>query len=129
MKKLAGFLFILFLVIGCQSTIENREGINIITKVNQSEQVSNDLSIKVKIVNDSRCPEGCECFWAGDVRVFFTLRHNDQIKDTSLVLPSRPNMQFNNYLITLEEVNPYPICNNPIPNSYLIYFRINDINK
>jgi len=129
MKNLFVVALIPFLMYGCKQTSEKSLSIGLRTSINQAEQVADDLTIRVKSLNDSRCPEGCECFWAGEVRVFFTIKDNVQTIDTSLILTSRPNIHFKSYIITLKEVNPYPICNYQNPRGYTFYFQVDDLNK
>jgi hypothetical protein len=129
MKKFIVVGLLTLFMIGCKLSSENYRTIKVSTEVNQIEQVAEDLSITVKGVNDSRCPYGCQCIWAGEVKVLITIKDNISSIDTSLVLPSRPRLQFTNYNIVLESVKPYPICNDPIPAAYSFYFRIDDISK
>lgn len=129
MKRLLAICFICVFIFGCNSSKEKNTSYKIKAKVNQVDQVTNNLSIRVNSVEDSRCPEGCECVWAGEVKVLFSLISKEYSVDTSLVLPANPKMQFGNYSITLESVSPYPICNYEFPNIFTVYFHIDDINK
>jgi len=129
MIRLSFFGLISLLMLGCNSSTDKNAVFSVKAKVNQINKVASDLSIEVKSVNDSRCPEGCECVWAGEVKVFFTLTDNKYSIDTSLVLPAHSKLQFRNYTIELESVSPYPICNFEFPNIFTVYFHIVDINK
>jgi hypothetical protein len=129
MKKLIAVGLVTLFMIGCKLSSENYRTVKVSTAVNQIEQVADDLSITVKGVNDSRCPYGCQCIWAGEVKVLITIKDSNNSVDTSLVLPSRPRLQFTNYNIVLESVKPYPICNDSNIPTYSFYFRIDDISK
>lgn len=129
MKRLLAICFICAFIFGCNSSKEKNTSYEVKAKVNQIDQVTSNLSIRVNSVEDSRCPEGCECVWAGEVKVFFSLINQGYSIDTSLVLPSKPRMQFKNFSIILESVSPYPICNYEFPNIFTIYLHVDDINK
>ena len=63
------------------------------------------------VINDSRCPEGAECFWAGDAKVkfkyirlngdpvFFNLNTNISFTNDSII---------DGYKYTLVNLHPYP---------------------
>lgn len=129
MKRLLAICFICAFIFGCNSSKEKSTSYEVKSKVNQIGQVTSDLSIRVNSVNDSRCPQGCECIWAGEVTVFLSLINQGYSIDTSLVLPSKPRMRFKNFNIILESVSPYPICNYDFPNIFTVYFHVDDINK
>ncbi|MGX7667743.1 hypothetical protein [Flavobacterium pedocola] len=62
MKKITAFCFGLLLS-GCASRKNPNE-------INQKLDTKSDKEIVlVKVVNDSRCPEGVQCVWAGEVTV------------------------------------------------------------
>ena len=53
---------ILFLMVACSSAKKNDD------KINQKLDAKTDKEIVlVKVGNDSRCPEGVQCVWAGEV--------------------------------------------------------------
>lgn len=67
------------------------------------------------ISEDSRCPEGVNCIWAGvalaQVEVMGTSTRPILLNLASMDFPNRNYHQsadFNGYTITLQEVNPYP---------------------
>lgn len=70
----------------------------------------------VEVMEDSRCPEGVNCVWAGNAKV--------KIKVTSKRLGEKifeantnggpKGDQFDGYAINLESVTPYPKADKPI---------------
>ncbi|WP_284465037.1 hypothetical protein [Chryseobacterium sp.] len=67
------------------------------------------------ISEDSRCPEGVNCIWAGaalaQVEVMGTSTRPMVLNLASMDYPNknyRQSADFNGYTITLQEVNPYP---------------------
>ncbi|MGU3375934.1 hypothetical protein [Chryseobacterium sp. M5A1_1a] len=67
------------------------------------------------ISEDSRCPEGVNCIWAGvalaQVELMGTSTRPAILNLASMDFPGRNYHQsadFNGYTITLQEVNPYP---------------------
>lgn len=69
MKKIVSF-FIVVLLIGCASKKEE-----VITDLPvQTNKLSEEYSFKIKeIVSDSRCPEGVNCVWAGEVELILSI--------------------------------------------------------
>lgn len=129
MKPIFTLGLISLTIFSCSSSADLNTTFSVKAKINQVEQVTGDLTIEVKNVNDSRCPEGCECIWAGEVVVFFKISNSQSSIDTSLILPRRPKMQFRNWSIELVSVNPYPICNYNFPGTSTINFKVDNINK
>lgn len=67
------------------------------------------------VSEDSRCPEGVNCIWAGvalaQVEVMGTSTRPVLLNLASMDFPNRNYHQsadFNGYIITLQEVTPYP---------------------
>ncbi|BAP32779.1 uncharacterized protein CHSO_3742 [Chryseobacterium sp. StRB126] len=67
------------------------------------------------ISEDSRCPEGVNCIWAGaalaQIEVMGTSTRPVLLNLASIDFPARNYLQaaeFNGYTITLKEVTPYP---------------------
>lgn len=102
---------ILLSISGC--SLNSRESLNkrLDLKVGACISIDQELEIGVKQISDSRCPAGCCCIWAGEARVYFTITTNTCKLDTNLVLLSK--LYHQGYIITLQAVNPYPVCSNP----------------
>ncbi len=67
------------------------------------------------ISEDSRCPEGVNCIWAGaalaQVEVMGTATRPAILNLASMDFPARnyrQSAEFNGYFITLQDVSPYP---------------------
>ncbi|MFK6999578.1 hypothetical protein [Flavobacterium oreochromis] len=86
MKKTLNFLLFTIILVSCGS---NRS----ISQINQKRDQSKGNEIVLqKVLNDSRCPQGVQCIWEGEVTIQvayfekgqmkeekqFTLRQNDQ---------------------------------------------------
>lgn len=75
MKNIFFALFTI-LVISCSST-KFDENLLIISPTEKC-LVTKDLSFKIeKILSDSRCPEGVQCVWAGEVNLLLGVYEND----------------------------------------------------
>lgn len=123
MLRIFVFSFIALFVIECGSKSEQLQRLTVQSRVNETQKF-NDISIKVKYVNDSRCPSGCECIWAGEARVFLKITKNESSMDTCLILPSQPNVKFMDYSVELKEVSPYPLCDNQFTPDYIFTFQV-----
>jgi hypothetical protein len=87
-------------------------------KVDQQAVIkAEQLKVKfISVVEDSRCPEGVTCIWAGRGRVALQLTLGNKKPDT-LELSTDPAGQekhSNGYYIKLVSLNPYPKSDRPI---------------
>jgi hypothetical protein len=64
-----------------------------------------------KVVNDSRCPTGVECFWAGEVSCLVDIIYQDKMENVVLTesgaYSKSANKVFNQYRIAFH-VTPHP---------------------
>jgi hypothetical protein len=82
-----------------------------------------DLKITfVAVTDDSRCPEGATCVWAGNGRVHLVARNSkDECAEFDLNTTLEPvEHQFATYRIRLVQLSPYPsIKHAPKPDEYV----------
>ena len=83
------------------------------------------LSIEaVRVLEDSRCPQGAQCVWAGRVRIatVWTYRDGETVRDIELELgvpkSSGP------YQVTLAEVSPTYRIMGDDPQDYIFTFKV-----
>ncbi|WP_396145319.1 hypothetical protein [Flavobacterium sp.] len=70
----------------------------------------------IKVLNDSRCPEGVTCVWAGEVSVVLALYNDKQLLEEKTIVLNSKNLEenikwFENYYskkIKHVRVVPYP---------------------
>jgi len=75
------------------------------------------------IAQDSRCPQGVECFWQGDAAASLSATLPGVGTTTAFVLHTFPGFQtvqdYQGYRIALTRVDPYPVYPNEIaPGDY-----------
>ena len=87
-----------------------------ITKIKLDEVVENsqhDLSLQVKNINDSRCPEGVQCVWEGNASVEFILTTRTESYNFTLDTHTPPNFKNDTIIEGLKyhliDVVPYPV--------------------
>ncbi|MBI1883762.1 MAG: hypothetical protein HYS08_06110 [Chlamydiae bacterium] len=92
---------------------------------------SENLKMMLKsIPSDSRCPEGAECIWAGQVKVLVHVEKDGQdLGDHTLALPMMPKNKspevIGGCIITLSKVEPYPKMGQKIePSDYVASFVV-----
>ena len=79
MKKLI-LVFVLCAFVACKSAKGNA---NEVVMTSKNEVISNDYALVInKIVSDSRCPEGTNCIWAGEIVMELSVLQNKEIKET-----------------------------------------------
>lgn len=82
------------------------------------------------VAQDSRCPEGVACVWAGEVRVKLTFQERGMPHPPILELTTTPNaeqhiIRVEAYLVELVKVEPPRVQGAPIaPNEYVATFRV-----
>ena len=92
MKKIILLLFLLAFV-ACKSV---KESPNVLVITSKEEVVMNDYTITInKIISDSRCPEGTNCIWAGELILELRVLKNDEIEET-VVLTFSPKTEEEN---------------------------------
>ena len=102
---------------------------NFVLSVGQ-EVSSADGKLKIKFVSvaeDSRCPKGVNCIWAGNARVMLQVGKANGAP-VKLELNTNPREAtdgagngYGQYLIKLVEVAPYPVAEQTIrPGSYVV---------
>ena len=104
--KLIFILLVIFLVFSrCEKTELGKE---LNCTIGYTYKVTHDLSFSIDSVNDSRCPPGAMCFWAGDVYLYFDINHNKSQINTTMYLfnTSRNPIQIGDYSLKVLEVNP-----------------------
>jgi hypothetical protein len=103
---------ILFFAAGCKKEIDGETGTPFVLKVNQKAAIADNLNqrnLMVKfeeVVEDSRCPEGAMCFWAGQAIVAVSI-NGEQLKlkvaDSDSVWVS-----WKDYRVRCKALSPYP---------------------
>ena len=79
MKKII-LILVLFVFVGCKSVKQNSNEVVITSK---NEVVMNDYTIIInKIISDSRCPEGTNCIWAGELVMEVSVWQNKALNET-----------------------------------------------
>lgn len=94
MKKVI-LILVSFAFIACKSVKENPNEIIITSK---KEIVANYYQIAIhKIISDSRCPEGVNCVWAGELVMELKVWKNNEIQETK-ELTFSPNSKEENFV-------------------------------
>ena len=93
----------------------------------RKEVVVKGLKVKfIEVTEDSRCPEGTNCIWAGVAKVKIQLRKNGKTAVFELNTNQRDrSATFGGYELKLSKLTPYPKASSPVPRaSYSATFVI-----
>lgn len=74
---------------------------------------NNELVIRfVEVINDSRCPVGVQCLWAGEVSVKIEIEYQEQAKNMVLTQSekSKSDTRFLDFNISFD-IQPHPVAN------------------
>lgn len=124
-------LITLFTIIsGFSQVAEARSNQELKVQVNEQKSInSNDLTVEfVSVLEDSRCPEGTNCIWAGNAKIKLKLKQkNGAWKTFELNTNIEKNeLKFGGYVIKITELTPTPAASVGInPNCYIATFSIN----
>ncbi len=118
-------IILVFLIFSTSCTRNTVDGFDreVTLKVGQQTSVDRgNLLISLKeLAEDSRCPLGVVCIWAGNGAVVLKLQTADQVEvDVTLNTGLKPQkVIFEEYEIALKELEPYPVENVVVdPNDY-----------
>jgi hypothetical protein len=112
--KYSLFLFIVLLFVGChkESTTSAEQnnpkiGESFDLKIGESVSIKDEtLTFQfVNVPDDSRCPEGAVCVWAGNAKVIIKI---SDTKDTLNTYLNPKETTYDSYKITLSKLSPYP---------------------
>jgi hypothetical protein len=102
----------LFFAAGCKKEIDGETGTPFVLRMNQKAAIADNLNqrnLMVKfeeVLEDSRCPEGAMCFWAGQAIVAVSI-NGEQLKlkvaDSDSVWVS-----WKDYRVRCKALSPYP---------------------
>uniref|UniRef100_UPI00321784CC hypothetical protein n=1 Tax=uncultured Draconibacterium sp. TaxID=1573823 RepID=UPI00321784CC len=85
---------------------------------------AHDLRFTIADVNDSRCPDGAMCIWAGEVEVKIAIE-KPVVDTVSLKLPGETIGNSGIYNFGLVEVSPYPVVGKEIrTKDYMVLLKI-----
>lgn len=97
---------------GCTKEIDGETGTPFVLKVNQKAAISDPLHQRTlmvefdEVVEDSRCPEGAMCFWAGQAIVAVSI-NGEQLK---LMVADSDSawVGWKDYRVRCKVLSPYP---------------------
>jgi len=139
MKKIIHIISLLLMIafLSCENPVSVNANLNeeFKLRIGEHAEIQNEfLRITfVAVTEDSRCPLGVECFWAGNAKVAITIQ-----KDKNLVLNDSLNtylkpreIEYLNYQIFIKNLEPDRVVDQTIPQSeYVATFLIkNNYNK
>jgi hypothetical protein len=106
---------------------------NFVLSVGQEVSTA-DGKLKIKFVSvaeDSRCPKGVNCIWAGNARVMLQVGKTNgapvklELNTNAREATDGAGGGYGQYLIKLVEVAPYPVAEQPIkPGSYTVTLNV-----
>jgi hypothetical protein len=112
--KYFSFLVFVLLLVACRNDstspteqIQSDVGNPFDLKIGETVSIKNE-QINFQFVNvpqDSRCPEGAMCIWAGNAEVIIKIQDVQDTLNTSL---NPKDIQYGPYTITLLKLSPYP---------------------
>jgi len=129
MKNIFSLIVLPLLILGCQNSIAsvNPEiGKPFKIKLGQTlEFQGTDLSITFEeLLEDSRCPDGATCVWAGNCRVSIKLNELQAELNTHL---DPKSIDLSGYEINLLSLAPYPEINNEIElEEYILEMMVSE---
>lgn len=120
---LVSFFLVLFI-----SAVSGQSGQEISVKVGETKTASKSgfKANFISVLEDSRCPEGANCIWAGQARIKVTIETKDgQSMNVELSTNGEnQSVQVATYLIHLVKLTPQPSAQKaPEEKEYSAWFR------
>lgn len=128
---LIGCLFVMLVLstIACGGT-KAKLGQEFSLHIGESASIEGEeLRIRfIEVVEDSRCPRGAECVWAGQIKCAVEITHRGPSQRVDLTQPGLagfpPEESFKQYIITFR-IEPYPVLGKEISeDEYLLVLTI-----
>jgi hypothetical protein len=111
MKNLLMLCVCLLTLVACTQTSQQKNFPRTVELQPQaSKKVSSDLTIRfTSVLEDSRCPTGVQCAWAGNAEIMLELSGGllETVHLNTGGMFPRTEV-YNGYTITLQELKPYP---------------------
>ena len=93
-------IIILFIFISCASKQVVNEN-EILINSTSLTNVGNDYEMKIsKMISDSRCPEGVNCVWAGEVQLELEIYKNQKIEKSETLSINYKKLELNKQFFT-----------------------------
>ncbi len=120
MKRLSGFLIVGTILFSACKSSETTPTDSISLGLHQSGRLGSEIVVRVDSIQDSRCPTGVTCVWAGQAKVKLLLSKDTDSTSARLFLGPDPgnsnrrpdsttvSLKSEMYKVILREVNPYP---------------------
>lgn len=132
-------LFFLIIIIGFQNISAQEtnpvEAPKIVTKLKIGEQMNfTHKNIKfIKVLEDSRCPEGVSCIWAGQAKIVVGIYEADKLIEEKVFIlgtntkdEDKKVAKLEDASISVHQLSPYPKPGvKPKPNGYSLELIVN----
>ncbi len=116
MKAFCLSILVFAIIAGANMTVSGQDAKSLAVGVGSETDFSGKRVTKVKfleVTEDSRCPEGVDCIWAGNARLKIELYFCDTEPLTLEMDTNGPNstVKFEGGAISLVTLDPYPKAN------------------
>jgi|GEM_PF-930980 len=112
--KTTSILIALCLFASCASKQIINEN-EIIINATSNTSVGNDYEMKItKVISDSRCPEGVNCVWAGEVQLVLAIYKENVLEKEETVFINYKKLEYNkqffrSYITTEKKIKDFII--------------------
>ena len=88
----------------------------------QAQQMREFTVTPIEVLDDSRCPEGVQCVWEGEVRMRVAIASTNGVVEDEI--STRSPVPVNRGMLQLAEVTPAPSADSAFdPGDYRFRFR------
>lgn len=101
-----------------ETPIDSKFGENVVLKIGESVAIQGDELVLTfeKLVEDSRCPTGVDCFWEGQAKINLLVNGSETVE--VIMRAGKEDLAkdtLNNIVYTLLTVSPYPDVKDELP--------------
>lgn len=126
-------IFVAVSIVVMASLVHASVSENVVLKIGHIEKLAGGSTIKfIEVVEDSRCPEGTTCIWAGRaiIRVEVTADGKESRTVDLEVGNKESTARFDKLSITAVKLDPYPQAEKATsPGAYVATLLINNAEK
>ena len=103
----------------------------LMVRIGQERAARGNIRVRfLTLVEDSRCPTGTQCVWAGTAKIKIQVRFGSRTAQTFEIETNGDAVMFRGYRIKLTNLIPHPANNIRINrNGYVAMFRITNVSR
>ena len=115
----------ILLLFSCTTNTSKQDSTIYHISLKEKIEVNGNLKVELVKIEDSRCPEGAQCFTQGHAKIYLALHTSEEKQSLSFLSTDKMPIKIGKQSFHFIELTPYPIVDHEIKQSdYRIKFNI-----